>query len=51
MPNGALVVAGNYNGTIDFVIPVASQSTSVLIPYVWVTETVAVLDAKDNGRR
>ena len=50
MPNGALVVAGNYNGTIDFGNSgAASQSTSVLIPYVWVTETVAVLDADGDG--
>ncbi len=50
MPNGALVVAGNYNGTIDFgSSSAASQSTSVLIPYVWVTETIAVLDADGDG--
>ena len=50
MPNGALVVAGNYNGTIDFGSSSApSQSTSVLIPYVWVTETIAVLDADGDG--
>jgi len=50
MSNGALVVAGNYNGTIDFgSSSAASQSTSVLIPYVWVTETIAVLDADGDG--
>ncbi|MEC7589608.1 MAG: thrombospondin type 3 repeat-containing protein, partial [Candidatus Thermoplasmatota archaeon] len=50
MPNGALVVAGHYNGTIDFgSSSAASQSTSVLIPYVWVTETIAVLDADGDG--
>ena len=50
MPNGALVVVGNYNGTIDFGSSSAStQSTSVMMPYVWFTETVAVLDADGDG--
>jgi len=46
MSNGALVVAGNYDGTIDFGTSSAqSQTTSVLMPYVWLTAAVAVLDA------
>ncbi len=50
MPNGALVVVGNYNGTIDFGTSTAqSQTTSVLMPYVWLTETIAVLDADGDG--
>ena len=50
MPNGALAVAGNYNGTIDFgTSSASSQTTSVLMPYVWVTETIAVLDADGDG--
>ena len=50
MPNGALAIAGNYNGTIDFgSSSAASQSTNVLLPYVWVTETIAVLDADGDG--
>jgi len=48
--NGALAVGGNYNGTIDFGTSTAqSQTTSVLIPYVWLTETIAVLDADGDG--
>lgn len=50
MPNGALAIAGNYEGTIDFGSSSAStQTTSVLMPYVWFTETVAVLDADGDG--
>lgn len=48
--NGALAVGGNYNGTIDFGTSTAqSQTTSVLMPYVWLTETIAVLDADGDG--
>ena len=50
MPNGALLVAGNYNSTIDFGTSSApSQSTSVLTPYIWFTTTIAVLDADSDG--
>lgn len=48
--NGALAIGGNYNGTIDFGSSTAqSQTTSVLMPYVWLTETIAVLDADGDG--
>ena len=48
--NGALAIGGNYNGTIDFGTSTAqSQTTSVLMPYVWLTETIAVLDADGDG--
>ena len=50
MSNGALAVGGNYNGTIDFGTSSAqTQSTSVLVPYVWLTETIAILDADGDG--
>ena len=50
MPNGALLVAGNYNSTIDFGTSSApSQSTSVLSPFIWLTTTIAVLDADGDG--
>ena len=46
MPSGDLVVAGNYNGTIDFGTSSAqTQSTNVLMPYVWLSTGVAILDA------
>ena len=50
MSNGELAVGGNYNGTIDFGSSTApTQTTSVLIPYVWVTGTITVLDADGDG--
>ena len=50
LANGALVVAGNYNGTIDFSSSSAStQTTPVLMPYVWFTQTVAIEDADGDG--
>ena len=50
MTNGALAIGGNYNGTMDFGSSSAqSQTTSVLMPYVWFTETIAILDADGDG--
>ncbi len=50
MQNGVLVVAGNYNGTIDFGTSSAqSQTTSELMPYVWVKEIVSISDADGDS--
>ena len=50
LSNGAIIVTGNYNGTIDFGSSSAStQTTSVLMPYVWFTQTVSIEDADGDG--
>lgn len=48
--SGEIVVAGNYNGTMDFgQSSASSQSSNSLMPYLWLTSTIAIIDSDSDG--